>query len=28
MFDIVYAFNVKDNNICPYLHIIRLSYSI
>jgi len=28
MFEIVFFFNVKDNNIFPCLHHIRLSYNI
>jgi len=28
MFEIVYSFNVKDNNIFPCLHYIILSYNI
>jgi len=28
MFEIVFSFNVKDNNIFPRLHNIRLSYNI
>ena len=28
MFEIVFSFNVKDNNIFPCLHNIRLSYNI
>jgi len=27
-FDIVFSFNVKNNNIFPCLHNIRLSYNI
>jgi len=28
MFQIVFSFGVKDNNILPCLHNIRLSYNI
>jgi len=28
MSEIVCSFNVKDNNTCPCLHNIRLSYNI
>jgi len=28
MFEIVFSFNVKDNNKFPCLHNIRLSYNI
>jgi len=28
LFEIVFSFNVKDNNIFPCLHNIRLSYNI
>jgi len=28
MFEIVFTFDVKDNNICPCSHNIRLSCSI
>jgi len=27
-FEIVFFFNVKDSDICPFLHNIRLSYNI
>jgi len=28
MFEIVFSFNVKENNICPCLHNIRFSYNV
>jgi len=28
MFEIVFSFNVKDNNICACLHNIRLFYNV
>jgi len=28
MFEVVFSFDVKDNNIHPCLHNIRLSYNI
>jgi len=28
MFEIVFSFNVKNNDIFPCLHYIRLSYNI
>jgi len=28
MFEVVFSFDVKDNKICPCLHIIKLSYNI
>ena len=28
MFEIVFFFNVKDNDMCPCLHDIRLSHNI
>jgi len=27
-FEIVFSFNIKDKNICPWLHNFRLSYNI